>query len=447
MRRSFLLSVVCCFAFIDMYCQDWIKLANAPDSTQYLANIKPAKYGLAKNNAEAIIGKYVSNDNIDGDSLYKLLANWNHYPTPGKTGIICEFQLTLDTHYRVPYLVYIPKDYNPKRPSALLLYFKGGWMNRKELPGNYAREIIKDNPTFAYLDANNIIEVFPVLESKLAIYGNYGYHHLTALVASTKRILNVDDNKVFLAGFSDGGKTVYNAYSLLATPFAGFYSINGMIVSPMEFYNLKNRPMFSFVAENDELTHPLSIRSNAVFANSIGANWHYQLMPGKKHSYRSYQSEVLPLLFAHLKTQSRNPIPPSISYRSSGNYTEFYGIDWLQVRVNTKRGPSSYHKIDSVHTNGSDGDERHYTYGNKTGQVEAHYFDNTFTFTASMVDEIDIYISPLMVNMNRPVKIIVNGSEVFSDRVEYSKKFMAERFRKFFDRQQVWVNAITVKVP
>lgn len=99
-------------------------------------------------------------------------------PGSQRTGVICEYFMKFDTNYTVPLLVYIPKNYNVTLKTTLLVYYKGGWLSRKEFPSDYAKEIIKDNPTFEYLDENNIIEIFPILESRLAIYGNYGYEHL-----------------------------------------------------------------------------------------------------------------------------------------------------------------------------------------------------------------------------------------------------------------------------
>lgn len=429
-----------------VYSQDWIKLAAKQDSAEYLRKIKASDYKIDKNRSLEQISYWVTDNSISGDSLYQLLRNWNQYPVPSKTGIICEFSLQLDSNYTVPYLVYIPKGYDPKRASSLLVYYKGGWLSRKERPANYAKEIITDNLTFSYLDKENIIELFPVLDSKLAIYGYYGYKHLTEMIAATKKLLNIDDNKVFLSGFSDGGKTVYNAYSFLQSPFACFYAINGMFVSPPEYANFVNRPVVSFVAEKDELTVPKSILTKALFAQKLGADWNYRLMKDKRHYYKPYQSVLLPVLFAHLKTQSRNPIPSTLTYHSSTNYEDFHGVDWLQVKVNTKKTPSLFHRTDSVYTFAGDGEERSYLYGANSGQAQAKFLNNTFTITASQLDEVTIYISPLMVDMNSPVKVIVNGKELFNDKVSFSKSFMAERFLYFFDRQQVWVNKIVVAV-
>jgi hypothetical protein len=159
---------------------------------------QPERYGLAVPQW-SLLNTWRQDERLTGDSLYQLLHIWNAYPKPRKTGIICRHEVKLDSTHSVPYLVYIPKNYDYRRPTKLLVYYKGGWMNRKELLADYLKEIVTDNPTFGYLDEQNVIEVFPCLRQDLAIFGFFGYYHLQQMVAQTKRLLNIDDNHVCLS--------------------------------------------------------------------------------------------------------------------------------------------------------------------------------------------------------------------------------------------------------
>ena len=424
---------------------NWTKLSKTLDSTSFGKVINPQKYNVASNDLTDI-EKWNSDDKINGDSLFYLLANWDKYPTPKQNGIILEYKIKLDTNYTVPFLVYIPKNYNPKQKTTLLLYFKGGWLSRNKFPKDYAKEIVSDNPTFSYLDRNNVIEIFPALESDLTINYKYGYKHLAGMVAQTKKLFNIDDNKVFLSGFSDGGKTVYMAANLTATPFACFYPINGAIISSPDFPNYKNRQIYSFVAEKDELNNYKSISTKAEYADKIGANWTLRRIPNEGHFYFPYQQKVLPVLFNHLKVTNRNPLPIKIEYnRAFNDDKDFTGIDWIQIKVNTDKKPNEFHTTDSIETFWGDGETYNYRYGSKVGQLKAHCFDNTYFLTTSLIDEITIYVSPLMVNLDLPIKVILNGKEMFNSKVDYSKEFMTNRFIANFDRQQIFINIIVIK--
>ena len=425
---------------------DWTKLSKTLDSSAFGKVINPANYNVASNNLTDI-EKWNYDNKINGDSLFYLLSNWDKYPTPKQNGIIVEYKIKLDTNYTVPFLVYIPKNYSPKQKTTLLLYFKGGWLSRNKIPKDYAKEIVNDNPTFSYLDKNNVIEIFPALENDLEINYKYGYKHLAGMVAQTKKLFNIDDNKVFLSGFSDGGKTVYMAANLTSTPFACFYPINGAIISSPDFPNYTNRPIYSFVAEKDELTNFKSISTKAEYANKIGANWTLRKIPNEGHYYFPYQQKILPILFSNLKTVNRNPLPNKIEYnRAFNDDKDFKGIDWIQVKVNTTKNPNEFHKTDSIETFWANGESYNYRYGLKVGQLKAHCFDNTYFLTTSLLDEVTIYVSPLMVNIELPIKVIVNGKEKFNSKVEFSKEFMTKRFIDNFDRQQIFINKIVVMI-
>ena len=438
---------VCIISIVKSQSINWIEFSKSIDSAVFENKINPKNYAVASYSLLQI-EKWKNDDNVQGDSLFDLLSNWNVYPTSKQTGIICKYFIRLDTNYSVPYFVYIPKNYNKKYKTILLVYYKGGWMNSPTFQKDYYKEILSDNPTFQYLDKYNVIEIFPALKNDLAIYGRYGYQHLQKMIVDVKKRFNIDDNKVFLSGFSDGAKTVYNVSYLAQTTFACFYAINGYFPSSSIYFpNYFNRPIVSFSATKDEISDYRSIKTKAEYVNKSGGNWAYRELPNKTHFYFSYADEILPIIFEHLNVTSRNPLPVRLAYdRGFNDDKDFTGIDWLQMHVNTNVKPTTYAFTDSIRTLSAQGEKNNYLYGENTGQIRAQYSNNTFTITASQVDSITIYISPLMVDMNVPIKIIVNEKELYNQKISYSKDFMINRFFENFDRAQIFVNKIEVKI-
>ena len=51
-----------------------------------------------------------------------------------------------------------------------------------------------------------------------------------------------------------------------------------------------------------------------------------------------------------------------------------------------------------------------------------------------------------MVDLKRPVIIKINEKEVFNERITFDKNFIIGEFIKKFDRKQVWINKINLKV-
>lgn len=422
--------------------EKWVEYSENLSDEKFEKNIQPSKYNLVSNNFIQQIEKWKSDNSVTAETVYQNIIAWNKYPTPKKTGVIVERKIELDTAKTVPYYIYIPENYSSDLPTKLLIYYKGGWISRDSLPNNVAKEFVNDNPTFHYLDKYNTIEVFPALNSDLAIYGFYGYKHLRLMLADTKKILNIDDNQVYLAGFSDGGRTVYNLAYLRPTDFASFYSINGTFnSSKMNYPNFSNRPITTYSGTKDSLANPKFAISVAEIANGFGANWKLNSFESE-HFYFPNEKKILPKMFTEMNNSTRNPFPNKITYHKDYDFDELKGIDWLQVKTNTKKTPKDWHYTSDFYINRNGKEIDSVKYGQKTSQTKASYFNNSFDIKTSLVDEIELYISPTMVDMNRPIKVILNGKEVYNQKVEFDKEFMIKNFLEKFDRKQVWINRI-----
>lgn len=430
----------------------WEKYMKTKNSTEFQKLLQPDIYNLSQNKALARITSWEKDSAITGKMVYDAITHWSTYPTPTQTGVLLKYHVKLKdtkiaTNYSPPFYVYLPKGYTPNKPSKLLVYYKGGWISRKEFPEYIDKEIIDDNPTFKYLDQYNIIQIFPALKSNLAIFGWYGYEHLEKLLLATKQLFNIDDNQVYLAGFSDGGRTVYNIAFLAPSPFAGFYSINGTFNNfYMNFPNFSNRSITSFAAKKDQLVDYKTTLAIAEKANTYGTNWNVHVFD-EGHFYFPYEKKILPTLFQSVNNTSRSPFPNRIVYHKDYDYSYFKGIDWLHFKTNMQKKPEPWHHTSTLTLPAKDSKSETLQYGQKTAQVNASYFNNTYTIKASLVEEVTIYISPTMVNLKQPVRIIINGKEVFYQQVGYDKAFLIEQFRNKFDRKQVWIQKITVKVP
>lgn len=441
---SILILFISTFSFSQT--KNWEEHAENLSDKKFELKIQPSKYNLESNHFIDEIDSWKTDKNLTGEDIYTKIVNWKKYPKPKKTGIIIERKTTLDSTYSVPYYIYIPKNYSPNLPTKLLVYYKGGWISRDHFPDNVAKEIVIDNPTFSYLDKYNVIEIFPALKNDLAIYGFYGYKHLRKMVAETKQVLNIDDNQVYLAGFSDGGRTTYNVAFLTPSQFASFYSINGVFNSlKMNYPNFSNRSITSYIAKKDKISYYKLSLAVAKKANEFGSNWSINLLD-KEHFYFPYEKEILPKMFTQINNSYRNPFPNKIIYHKDYDFNELKGIDWLHIKTNTKREPEKWHYSSKVSIPLISKENDTFIYGENTSQVTANYFNNTFEIKASLVDEIEIYISPLMVDVNRPVKVIINQKEVYNQEVTFDKNFIINEFVKKFDRKQIWINKINLKV-
>lgn len=51
-----------------------------------------------------------------------------------------------------------------------------------------------------------------------------------------------------------------------------------------------------------------------------------------------------------------------------------------------------------------------------------------------------------MVDLNKKIKVYVNGKLRFKKKMTYDKTFMLTSFNRNYDRKQLWVNQIEIKL-
>jgi hypothetical protein len=122
--------------------------------------------------------------------------------------------------------------------------------------------------------------------------------------------------------------------------------------------------------------------------------------------------------------------------------------DWLRIlNIDTTLVGASWHsELNTLLYNKIDKVWRNFPYYqlNKSAVVKASYNNNIFRIQTSRVKEIELLISPSMVNLQNPVVIIVNGKEVFNKKIISDKTFLLKNFTSTYDRKAIWVTSIKV---
>lgn len=366
-----------------------------------------------------------------------------------ETGKLYRMPIDLEAGRTVLAYVYVPEQYDAKKAHSLFVYYRGGWANRKEVDEQSVFEIVKENPFFDRMDEQNMLLVFPILDWDLVINWKYGYSHLNKMVAETKSYFNVDDNRVFLVGFSDGGLTALMAAQFIAKPFAKVYSINGRLNSRPSIYNFGNRPIRSFIASADQVACPNHLPSIRQLVFQSGNDyWELDVLVGRSHNYFNYKDEVIEPLLTDLQTQSRDPYLSELQYSWRENYEFYRGIDWLDgVVVADSLMEDTPLTGKSFTFQWAACDTITYTEDGRIGLVQANYQQNHFDLRCQNMETVTIKISPQMVDLNKKVRVSINGEEVFNSFVERDFSYLEKDFLAWRDRRQIWINALNLTVP
>lgn len=413
------------------------------------------------------LDKIKNDTNITADSAWNILSFWNTYPEIKSPQRFYLFLYKDSIFGTVPLKVYIPENYKSNVPSPAVLILHGAVV-LSSFKDAYNDTASDEDLFYNYFAKHNFIVIRPYADSRgpnangkinfdwvINRFNGRGsrdrtnptFQTLKDIVTQLKQVLNIDDNKVFALGHSDGADGVFALEVYQPSIFAGFVVYNSMLTNIFSYdvylENILNRPLYLVHSDLDDLRPIQQTRSIVNILDSINSPVLYKEYIGYQH-YDKHLKLDLPLSYNWTNGISRNPLQKNITWETDDLNNN--NCDWLRIlNIDTTLVGASWHselntrlynKIDKVYMN------LPYYQLNKSAVVKASYNNNIFHIQTSRVREIELLISPVMVNLQNPVVIIVNGKEVFNKRVTSNKTFLLKNFNSTYDRKAIWVTSI-----
>lgn len=181
--------------------------------------------------------------------------------------------------------------------------------------------------------------------------------------------------------------------------------------------NTLNRPLYLVHSDLDDLRRIQQTRLIVDVLDSINSPVLYKEYIGYKHYDKHLQID-LPYSYEWMKGISRNAFQTNITWELSD--TIYNSCDWLHVtQFDTTIEAAPWQKEFQIKLYNSKVKmfvDVPYYMSNKSAAIKAFYNNNIFEINTSRIKEIELLISPVMVNLQNPVIVKVNGKEVFSRR-------------------------------
>jgi predicted esterase len=242
-----------------------------------------------------------------------------------------------------PYHVYIPKGYDPARKHAAIVQLHGGVSRADLLPEAALKQMradVKDADQYGW------IQIIPLGQRGATWFDRVGMANVLAQLATVKRRYNVDEDRVFLGGFSDGGSGSLIMGLYHPTPWAGLIALSGSItvgvVAPDEAFpaNLSNRPIQAANGGIDPL-YPSALQK--MFIDQLkeqGARIAWTDYPASGHD-GSYMAKEDPKSNQFVLKTARDPAPKHVVWETAN--PKVGRCDWVRIDevrdVGNNRGP------------------------------------------------------------------------------------------------------------
>ena len=347
-----------------------------------------------------------------------------------------------------PYTLLVPGSYDPEVRYPVHVFLHGGVNRPAWKPGgawwnDYGR-----------MEDDRRISIFPAAWNESTWWQQSQTENLAAVLDAVKREFNIDENRVFLIGISDGGTGTWFQALRSPTPWAGFLSLIGhpaVLANPRSeadgdlfASNLANRPMLAINGEVDRLYPAASLAPWIDLFRSAGAEIEFVRLPGVGH-----EMGWLPRRKADLASwigeHRRDPHPVRLSWETER--TDLYNrVDWLVITELDSTAAVDPH-ADNLLTD-PDRRSRSVAFPRRgpSGRVQVERDGNEFAVRTRGVRRFKLLLSPDRIDFDRPVRVVTNGTVSFDGRVERDVATLLHWAARDNDRERLYGAELEIRV-
>jgi len=334
------------------------------------------------------------------------------------------------------YVLLVPEDYDASRPYPVAFYLHGGVSRPDPGPGGGWWR------SYQNVEGHERIAVLPLSWSESLWWQASQVENLVAILSDLKRTYNVDENRVYAFGTSDGGTGVYFLGFRETTPWAAFLPFiahPAVLFNPdvgvdgaMHLVNLANKPLFIVNGETDPL-YPVRVVVPFLGAfDRVGVDFTFTAKPGG-HDTRWWPEEE-ENIERFVATHPRAPHPERVRWASER--TDRYNrAHWVVIdELGPAAGDAATQDLAAL------------TGDAAAGVVDATRAANTVTVRTYRVRALTLLISPDAFDLSTPVRVVVNGETVHDATVAPDVRTLARWAAIDEDRTMLYAAEIRIEL-
>tara|TARA_B100001123_G_scaffold447857_1_gene606758 strand:+ start:13090 stop:14745 length:1656 start_codon:yes stop_codon:yes gene_type:complete len=248
------------------------------------------------------------------------------------------------------YVLNVPVDYDPALSYPVRFYLHGGVMRAKQVAGEWWRS--EDR----WVKKDSIV-VSPASWNGSVWWQRSQIENLSGLLTDLKRIYNVDENRVYLLGVSDGATGAYYHAFKANTAWAGYLLFIGhpavlgnprsAVDGEMHVVNLRGKPFFVVNGARDRLYPASIVEPYMQLFKEAGINVDFIPKPDAGHDL-SWLDEEDRNIETFISSVRRTPFPDRLSLETE-SAREFNRTHWLIINeLGAVTGESAFDEYDQV---------------------------------------------------------------------------------------------------
>ncbi|WP_312752022.1 hypothetical protein [Epilithonimonas hominis] len=193
----------------------------------------------------------------------------------------------------VPYLVFIPKNYNFKTPSKLIVYLHGGVVSTERFnDDNYQ---IQQEPIFTIGENLNAIIVYPFGKRDFGwVSQPEAFENIFTIIKQVRNNFKVDEKNIILGGMSNGGTATFYYASQKPNMFKGFFALSSnpsLLSDKIIFGNLsQGKKLITLNSKDDNVYNFKEVENTFIKNKEISKDWDFRSLDEGGHGFM-YEGE------------------------------------------------------------------------------------------------------------------------------------------------------------
>jgi hypothetical protein len=353
------------------------------------------------------------------------------------------------------YAVNVPAGYDPQRRYQVRFQLHGGIGGRID---NKPRGTGEIGP----LAGAEQFYVLPYAWTDSPWWSSDEVLNLNAIVDALKRTYNIDENRVVVAGVSDGATGAYYIAMHDTTPYASFLPLNGfiMVLANGEIddgrifpNNLRNKPLFVVNGGRDRLYPTGIVEPFTHHLRSSGVQIDYHPQPDGEHNTK-WWPEVKDAFEQFVADHPRDPHPDKLTWDAADpqGHSAHNRAHWL-VLDEFGPAPGEAARVPDVNVVAPSEDEVFpetagllFGRDKSAGHVDLVRTGNTVQAVTKGIAGFTLLLSPDTFDFRQPVKVVANGREVFNGMVATSAKTLLTWAARDNDRTMLYGAELHIKL-
>ncbi len=197
----------------------------------------------------------------------------------------------------VPFLVFVPQNYNPKKKSKAIVYLHGGVVNADTF--DYQNPDIAKEPIFEIGSEFNTLIIYPFGKKDFGWVNQVkAFQNIYTIIKAAKRKYNI--GSVYLGGMSNGGTAAFWYASKKENQFKGFFAFSPNPNLEIEAINFKNisqgKPFLTINAVDDSVFEYSAVQAIYNKNKASATDWVFNSIASGNHGFIYNANEGLQIM-------------------------------------------------------------------------------------------------------------------------------------------------------